>query len=188
MARYKIILVDSDVISHFISVGQIDCLSEILKPNPLFVVDNVYKEIIRHPSDTQRKDKVDAWIKKSKINRIPFPFLNENIKLEFYRIKKVYGIKIGDGERACMAMARYGKEVIASSNFNDIKEYAEANGIEYIGCLDILYIAWKRGYFTKEQCNSFITSAVKINNARFPVNDIESYIPDRDLSFYWSTF
>lgn len=186
MARYKIILVDSDVISHFISVGQIDCLSEILKPNLLFVVDNVYNEIIRHPSDTHRKEEVDGWIKRCKINKIPFPFLNENIRLEYYKIKKDYGIKIGDGERACMAMARYGKEVIASSNFRDIKEYAEINGIEYIGCLDILYIAWKKGYFTKEQCNSFIIGAVMINNACFPVNDIELYEPDRDLSFYWS--
>ena len=88
------------------------------------------------------------------------------------------------GERACMAMARFARETIASSNFRDIKQYAEDYGIDYIGCIDILYIAWKRGLLTLEQCNQFIADAIRINHARFPVQRLEDYVPDRDLTWF----
>ena len=48
-----------------------------------------------------------------------------NVKVEF-----------GEGECACMAMARYGQETIASSNFRDVAPYCDANDIEYIGVID----------------------------------------------------
>lgn len=183
MARYRIILVDSDVISHFIAVGMIDRLDEILAPNLLFLVDDVYHEVIRHPLDSNREEKVDSWITSKHITRIPFPFSNEKIRTEFYRIKKAYPM-LDSGERACMAMARFARETIASSNFKDIKQYAEDYGIDYIGCIDILYIAWKRGLLTLEQCNQFIADAVLINHARFPVQKLEDYVPDRDLTWF----
>ena len=71
MGKYKIILVDSDVISHFIAVGMIDRLDEILAPNLLFLVEDVYKEVIRHPLDSDRKNKVDSWIANKRITKIP---------------------------------------------------------------------------------------------------------------------
>lgn len=45
---------------------------------------------------------------------------------------------LGDGERACMSMARFGQEVIASSNFRDVAPYCDENGIIYwnAGCAD----------------------------------------------------
>lgn len=52
---------------------------------------------------------------------------------------------LGDGERACMSMARFGQEVIASSNFRDVAPYCDENGIEYIGTLDVLTIAMNKG-------------------------------------------
>ena len=44
MARAKVILVDADVISHFIATDHIYELNEILSPHQLYIVDNVYKE------------------------------------------------------------------------------------------------------------------------------------------------
>ena len=183
MASYKIILLDSDVISHFLVAGQLGRLEEVLSPNKLFVVENVYKEAIKHPTDEKRKEKIDAWLRSGKVIKIPFHFNNEKVKLEFFRLKKERPL-LGEGERACLSMARYGKEIVASSNFRDVKEYAEANDIEYLGCLDILYIAWKRGRFSLLDCNIFITDTIRENRARFPVSRMEEYIPDRDLSSY----
>ena len=62
MAKYKIVLVDTDVISHFIATGNISQLAKIFKPNILCVLDEVYKEACRHPWDPDRKKKVDASI------------------------------------------------------------------------------------------------------------------------------
>lgn len=51
MANYKIVLVDTDVISHFIATGSISRLAKIFEPNILFVLDVVYEEACRHPWD-----------------------------------------------------------------------------------------------------------------------------------------
>ncbi len=183
MAKNKVILVDADVISHFMATGCIDKLTEILHPHTIFIVDNVYDEASYHPTNPNRKQEVDTWMQRCNVGKLPFPHLNDNIKKEFYRIKKECPL-LGNGERACMSMARFGHEVIASSNFRDVAPYCEANNIEYIGTLDILIIAWRKGVFTAEQCNQFITDAKTKNRARFPVDDITKYSAPDLSSFY----
>lgn len=42
--RKKVILVDSDVISHFMAANKIDDLSVILSPHALLIVQQVYDE------------------------------------------------------------------------------------------------------------------------------------------------
>ena len=181
MARAKVILVDADVISHLIATDHIYELNEILSPHQLYIVDNVYKEATYHPSDKERKNKIDEWLKKSKACRISFPKLNRKIMAEFFKLKRDYKL-LGDGECACMAMARFEQEAIASSNFRDVAPYCEANGIDYIGTLDILLIAKRKGHWDIDQCNQFIMDAIKVNNARFPVSKIEDYKTEKDLS------
>ena len=85
MARAKVILVDADVIAHFIATGHIMELNGILSPHQLYVVENVYHEATRHPGDANRKQKVDEWIKDSKTCVIKFPSQNQNIKREFFK-------------------------------------------------------------------------------------------------------
>lgn len=180
MARAKVILVDSDVISHFIATGHIYDLNEILAPHHLLIVQQVYNEATYHPWDDKRKEEVDEWLSKSKAEKINFPS-QSMIVHEFYRLKHE-NKRYGEGECACMAMAKYGKETIASSNFRDVAEYCDANGIEYIGVFDILQIALNKSIWDVEKCNQFIHDAVIINQARFPVDCIEDYKPRIDLS------
>lgn len=183
MARAKVILVDADVISHFIATGHIFDLNKILSPHHLLIVDKVYKEASYHPSDDKRKADVDEWLAKSKAEKINFPSANRNIVLEFFKMKHE-NPKLGDGETACMAMAKYGGETIASSNFRDVADYCKDNKIEYIGVLDILTIAKDKGYWTSEQCNQLINDAIATNQAKFPVDRIEDYKSDKDLSCF----
>lgn len=180
MARAKVILVDSDVISHFIATGHIYDLNQILYPHHLLIVEQVYKEATYHPWDDTRKEEVDEWLLKSKAEKINFPSQSMIVE-EYYRLKHE-NKRFGNGECACMAMAKYGKETIASSNFRDVAEYCDANGIEYIGVLDILQIALNKGFWDVEKCNQFIHDALIINQARFPVDNIEDYQPSIDLS------
>ena len=97
MARAKVILVDADVISHFIATDHIYELNEILSPHQLYIVDNVYKEVTYHPSDKVRKNKVDEWLENSKACRISFPKLNRKIMAEFFKLKRDNKL-LGDGE------------------------------------------------------------------------------------------
>lgn len=178
--RKKIVLLDSDVISHFIAAGKIDDLNKILSPHILMIVRQVYEESSYHPFFEDRKMELDEWINRYHIRIIEFPYDNENIKLEFYRIKKE-NPRFGKGERACMAIAKYEKQVIASSNFKDVAEYCEINGIEYIGLMDIMLIALRKHIYTVEMCNKFIHDVTVINDARLPVDDISRYKSDKDL-------
>ena len=180
MAKSKIILLDSDVISHFMSTAKIDVLPKILSPHHLFIVADVYRESIHHPLFEDRKQELDYWIAKHKIQKIDFPWNNDNIKLEFYRIKKE-SPQLGAGERACMAIARYEKDVIASSNFRDVADYCEEFSIEHIGVLDILTIAVRRNIFSIDDCNKFLHDAIVINDGKFPVSKFDDYRPTRNL-------
>lgn len=117
MARKKVILVDADVISHFMATGKIDTLPQILTPHTLYIVEQVYKEASYHPFFENRKEELDNWMNRYHIQKLPFPKTNRNIMLEYYRLKKE-SPRFGEGERACMAIARFDKEVIASSNYN----------------------------------------------------------------------
>lgn len=180
MAKSKIILLDSDVISHFMSTAKIDVLPKILSPHHLSIVADVYRESIHHPLFEDRKQELDTWIAKHKILKIDFPWNNDNIKLEFYRIKKE-SPQLGAGERACLAIARYEKDVIASSNFRDVADYCKKYSIEHIGVMDILTIAVRRDIFTVNDCNKFMNDAIVINDAKFPVAKYENYSPSRNL-------
>lgn len=151
-------MVDADVISHFMATGYIDRLTEILQPHAVMIVENVYKEASYHPTEPDRKRKVDKWMERCKVCKIAFPYANENVRREFFRLKKENPM-LGDGERACMSMARFGQEVIASSNFRDVAPYCDENGIEYIGTLDVLTIAMNKGIFTSDECNRFMVEA-----------------------------
>jgi len=115
----KIILLDSDVISHFIANNCLNDLPIILAPHQCMVVDYVYNEIARNPL---RKAILDGVIASNAIQYMPFPNDDLAIKVEFAQIKKSNYL-IGDGERACMAIARHKKDIVASSNFRDIAPY-----------------------------------------------------------------
>lgn len=183
MARNKVILVDADVLSHFIVTGNIDDLTKILSPHTIYIVENVYQEAIYHPTDSNRKNTVDSWMERCNVKKIKFAENNPSVMKEYFRLKKQSPL-FGSGERACMAMARFGHEVIASSNFRDVAEYCDEFDIEYIGVLDILMIAKHKGYYNEEKCDHFIQEAKDKNKARFPVDKISLYSIRFDLNSF----
>ena len=176
----KTILLDCDVISHFITNNCLSDLPKILAPHQCVILDFVYAEATKQAF---RKEAVDSLITDKGIMLMPFPDSDLAIKEEFALIKK-QNYLIGDGERACMAVAKHHKDIVASSNFRDIAPYCSKNKILYLGTLDILYIACNKGVFDEESCDLFIQNAIKYNKARFPagITQIRYYTP-KDLSF-----
>jgi len=125
---------------------------------------------------------LDSLIRSGQIQKMVF--LDDlEINTEFAKIKSKNYLD-GDGERACMAVARYHKNVVASSNFRDIAPYCKANNILYLGTLDILSIAAQKGFYLESRCDAFIQNALKYNKASFPkeVTAMRFYVP-KDLSF-----
>jgi len=175
----KLILLDCDVISHFIANNALEDLPKILVPHPCYILDFVYSEVAAWPI---RLAFLEAIIKTGGIKKMPFPEDFETNK-EFARIKSCYPL-IGDGERACMAVARFNENIVASSNFRDVAPYCNNFNVLFLGTLDILSVAVEKGIYDEQQCDRFIQMALKFNKATFPkgVTAIRYYTP-RDTSF-----
>lgn len=72
----KIILLDCDVISHFIANNALSDLPLILAPHQCFVLDYVYSEVAARP---MRLAFLDKLIRSGQIQKMDFP-LDEEIK------------------------------------------------------------------------------------------------------------
>jgi predicted nucleic acid-binding protein len=164
----KIILIDADVLSHFISGGQITLLHKIF-PYPIKILDKVYAEISRMPG---RKTEVDNLLNFKMIERIPFPEYNPEIRKEYHYIKKK--LFKGDGESACLAVVRYSKDILASSNLKDTAHYCKLHQINYLTTMDFLCQAVKNGQLTEADCDDFIQRVLKAGS-RLPVKKWGEY-------------
>ncbi|MCH7400343.1 hypothetical protein ACFOUP_07625 [Belliella kenyensis] len=163
MKKYeKIIIIDADVISHFITGGQILLLPKIF-PYPIKVLDKVYGEISRMP---RRKTEVDNLINFNLLELIPFPENDFQVKKEYLHIKK-FMFK-GDGEAACLAVVRYSQNILASSNLKDIANYCKMHQITYLSTMDFLCKAVEEKLITESDCNEFIQKVLKAGS-RLPV-------------------
>ncbi len=164
----KFILIDADVISHFIVGGYITILPRIF-PYKIKILDKVYEELIRTP---RKKHEVENLIRMKLFEIMLFPENDERILKEFLRLIKLE-FK-GEGESACMAVVRYSKDILASSNLKDIVRYCNMHRITYITTMDFLCEALKSGIMTMEQCDEFLSRA-KAANQKMPSYKMQDY-------------
>jgi hypothetical protein len=86
MAKQKTkILLDADVIIHFIKGGQTLMLPKIFPENELCILDKVFAELKANPSQSQV---VDNLINFGTIKQIVFPATQRDIVKEYGRLKK----------------------------------------------------------------------------------------------------
>lgn len=154
----RIILIDADVVSHFIYANEQFALSSIFK-NKIFVLDKVLVELRRFP---KKRDHVNALIKMKVLAEMPFPETNPDIKKEYSYIKD--RMCKGDGESACLAVVRYTNNIIASSNLRDIKNYCIMHKVDYLSTMDFLCHALNNKLWTEERCDKFIASVLASGN------------------------
>ncbi|MEO6903707.1 MAG: hypothetical protein ABI315_11260 [Bacteroidia bacterium] len=160
------ILLDSDVVRHFINGGKIHQLSFIF-PKRFVMLDKVKNELCRSKSI---ETTVNNFLTRTNVPVVPFPKQIEIIK-EYAILTKQFG----EGESACMAVAKHQKKFIASSNLKDISAFCKANDITYLTTMDILLEAFNNKMFTEKECDEFITS-VKSKGSILPCNTLNEYI------------
>ncbi|MFK5883489.1 MAG: hypothetical protein QM489_04010 [Candidatus Izemoplasma sp.] len=164
----KKILIDSDVIRHFIRGRQIDILKKIFTDN-LYILSTVEKEISR---SKKIKPEVIRIINNGTLKRMRFP-TNPKFMLEYAELIK----RFGEGESACMAVARYDDDIIASNNLNDIKEYCNLYKISYLTTIDILFVAYKRGIMNEADVDYFLYFNITgANPSKIPFPTLAEFI------------
>ena len=164
----KIILIDADVISHFFVGGYILLLPKIF-PFKIKILDKVYKELEKTPG---RRADVQNLINMKLFEAISFPEDDEQIKREYLRLRdKEFK---GDGESACMAVARFSENILASSNLKDIKDYCITHRITYLTTMDFLCHALNTKLMSIKECNEFL-SRTKAAKQRLPFGKMEDH-------------
>ena len=126
---------------------KIDILKEIF-PDNLYILSTVENEICRSKNI---RPEVKRIIKNGTLKRMSFPTSPEFL-LEYAELIK----KFGEGESACMAVAKYNEDIIASNNVNDIKEYCTLHSISYLTTIDILFVAYKKGVMNEADVDYFL--------------------------------
>ena len=160
------ILLDSDVVRHFLNGNCIHKLPAIF-PNRFVILDKVKNELCRSKS---LETPVTNFLTMFKIPILSFPAKGEITK-EYATLTK----KFGEGESACMAVARFEHEFIASSNLKDIKAYCAEHGIVYYTTMDLLLEAISRKVLTEDECDLFVAN-VKAKGSKLPCNTIREYL------------
>lgn len=160
-----LILLDADVLRHFNSGEKLLLLPKIF-PHRFVILDKVKNEICRSKN---LQIPIENFLKTAKIPLESFP-KDSNIIKEYARLKRTFG----EGESACMAVAKFQKKYIASSNLIDIEVYCKENQIIYFTTLDLLLVSYQKKIMTLEECDYFIY-LVKTKNHKLPhnINSIE---------------
>jgi hypothetical protein len=162
----KLILLDADVISHFINGGQFALLPSIFKNKKVLL--NIVATELR--ALKKFRDYIDNVIRSGFINEINFQG-NKEVVIEYAKLIKTFG----KGESACMAYCKFNKDILASSNLKDIVKYCEDNEITYLTTMDFLAEALKANQLTEQECNDFIRN-VKTAGSKLPVDTIADYL------------
>ncbi|HQW47267.1 MAG TPA: hypothetical protein PLZ98_09330 [Chitinophagaceae bacterium] len=167
----RIILTDADVVSHFITAGEAESIHLIFPDNPIHLLDKVHAELQNWKS-TNVGFVISDLLRKKRIKLIDFPEENEEIKKEYFWIKKMQ-FK-GDGESACLAVARFNKNILASSNLKDIKNYCAMHKIDYLTTMDFLCAALAKGIFDDKRCDAFLQKVIT-KGGKLPVKKMADY-------------
>lgn len=166
--KTKIVL-DADVIIHFIKADRIALLLDIFPEYSYIILDVVYDELKKNRDTRIVIDNLCKFMS-NRISSVRFSPKGVLLR-EYARLQN----RLGKGESACMIYCLEHKDVLGSSNLRDIKEYCTINNITYLTTLDFLYYALTRCKMTANECNAFI-AMVNAKGSKLPQIDIESYI------------
>ena len=174
-AKTKIVL-DADIIIHFVKAGQLSLLLDIFPEYQYLILDVVYDEVtVNRATKTQIDNTLNFF--GSRISNVKFDPKGQS-RLEYARLRST--LLLGKGESACMVYCRDNQDVLGSSNLKDIKEYCNQNQITYLTTLDFLYYAFVRKKLTKEDVDAFISEVIA-KGSKLPVVDIDRYTPTSSI-------
>lgn len=167
--KTKIVL-DADVINHFVRGGKLALLPKILPEFQFVVLD-----IVRNELPTFILSELNKQISLEKdICEVKFDVKGAAMK-EYFRLIAINGMHLGRGESACMVYCKFNNDVVGSSNTKDITQYCSDNGITYLTTNDFLFYAIQRKLITKEDAEEFIQNVRNLGSYP-PIVDFDKYI------------
>lgn len=162
------VILDSDVIIHFIKGGCLNLLPKILPMYSFVILNMVYdhelaaahRVIIQNTVNLLKTITIEEWVPQKEERQ------------EFIILQKKFGL----GESASMVYCKYRNDVLASSNLKDIVDYCEENKITYFTTMDFLYQAMVSKVMTEKECDRFIAE-VTSKGSKLPVTKMGGFTP-----------
>jgi predicted nucleic acid-binding protein len=171
--KTKIVL-DADVIIHFVKAGQFSLLLDIFPEYEYLILDVVYNEVtVNHATKTQVDNTLKFFPKR--ITNVVFAPKGAS-RMEYAKLLTT----LGRGESACMVYCLDNHDVLGSSNLRDIKAYCAEHQIAYLTTIDFLYYAYVRKKLTKSECDKFIQDVIA-KGSKLPIVDVSAYTPTTEI-------
>lgn len=174
-----LLLADADVIIHFFRGNRLELLPQIFPKQKLVLLDTVVAEL-------KRGRNVYAVVQKkigSQIIEIDFND-KDHVKDEWLQL---VGKKLGYGESACIALARFEGHHVLSCNLKDINQYCKAHRIRIYTTMDLINIAFTKGLLTLDECNDFVTDVVG-GGSNLPKPTFDEYLKDLSGKNPWTKY
>ena len=162
------IILDADVIIHFIKGECLSLLPQILPNYSYVLLKMVFDRELRDLHRTQIMQQITIL---KNITMVDWEPKGEALA-EFLKLNKKFGL----GESLSMVYCKYNNDVLASSNLKDIISYCEENKIVYFTTLDFIYQAFYTKIMTEKECNDFIQTVIS-KNSILPNISITIYTP-----------
>ncbi|KAA6312661.1 hypothetical protein EZS27_036443 [termite gut metagenome] len=170
MEKKTKIVIDADVIIHFLKGGYLSLLHKIFPEYQYVILDIVLNKELRKHRDTRIA--IDNHLNYCKYIQIENWNPNNEMIKEFAYLSTKYGL----GESASMVYCKYNQDVIASSNITEITNYCNTNNITYVTTMDFLWTAYITKKMTETECNDFISKVLSAKS-KLPVKRITDYTP-----------
>lgn len=147
------IVLDADVIIHFIQTGYLLRLPSFIPNHEFVVLDSVFNEVINRDQKEVLTKQI-MWVKNITLLSKDKEFDVQTMKT-FFELKRQFG----EGESACMAYCYHHRDdTVGSNNTNDITEFCEQNEIPYLTTTELLHIGVKNGVISLDEAYQFIRS------------------------------
>lgn len=159
------ILLDCDVFIHFLKGGKLYELFKIF-PGRFVMLDKVKSELLKRDSNQLT---IAVVLAHTDLEELVMPSDKEIVK-EYFELKK----QMDDGEAACLSVARFKSEYVASSNITQVSSYCSAHNIELFTTMDLLLIACENGVLSEAECDEFITE-VRNKKSKLPCETLAEY-------------
>ena len=171
----KIIFYDADFLICFLTIGETSILKKAF--NEIIVPKQVFKELTRKKTPKIVKETI-INLRDSGFVKVPVIKSNSRVNMAYRAIKNGYWHedfrRLGKGESSALAFAIEEEGVIASNNFDDIKDYVDKYELPLLTTSYFLALVFDEGIIDYDEASDLYERMIE-EGRKMPCSNFEEY-------------
>lgn len=171
----KIIFYDADFLICFLTIGETSILKKAF--NEIIVPKQVFKELTRKKTPKIVKETI-INLRDSGFVKVPVIKSNSRVNMAYRAIKNGYWHedfrRLGKGESSVLAFAIEEEGVIASNNFDDIKDYVDKYELPLLTTSYFLALVFDEGIIDYDEASDLYERMIE-EGRKMPCSNFEEY-------------